>query len=119
MKGKIHPTGVTSQHTGPTFTENDPAKFHGPGKSSGKIGVNGVEVGPTGGDTFTVNKPAIGAFPSKPGKERTTKVESEKCAPTFDIPDTTKELTASQEGPGGPKDRAYPLKDRYQKGNRK
>jgi hypothetical protein len=118
MKGKISPNGITSQKTGPTFTENDPAKFHGPGKSSGKIAVNGVEVGPVGGDTFTVNKPAIGEFPSKPGKEREVKTESEKSG-TYSPEDTAKDKTASQEGPGGPHDRPYPLKDRYQKSGRK
>lgn len=41
---------IREQASGPVFTKNDPAKFHGPGKSSGKTPANGVEtrvVGPT------------------------------------------------------------------------
>lgn len=119
MKGKISPNGIVATKPGPTIDCNDPAKFKGPGKSSGKIAVNGVEVGPVGGDTFTVNKPAIGQFPSKPAKERLVKTESEKCSPTFDIPETAGDLTASAEGAGGPTDRPYPLKEWYGKGGRK
>jgi hypothetical protein len=36
-KGKIHPGGVSRQGTGPVFTTNSPLKFHGAGKTSGKI----------------------------------------------------------------------------------
>lgn len=118
MKGKIKPNGITSQKTGPTFTENDPAKFHGAGKSSGKTPANGVECGPSGSVTFTVDKAAIGSFPNADKAPPMTKVESEKTG-TYSPTETAGDKTASQSGPGGPTNVPYALKERYSKGARK
>lgn len=116
MKGKIHPKGIVSHATGPTNTINDPAKFHGAGKTTGKPdgGAEIVHGSPTGGDTFTVNRAAIGSFPNADKAPPKDKVKSEKCG-TYSPEDTAKDKTASQEGPGGPKDRPYPLKTSYAK----
>lgn len=115
MKGKIKPNGIVTHATGPTNTINDPAKFHGPGKSHGKIAANGVECGPSGGVTFIKNSAAIGSFPNADKAPKSSKVEKEGGMEVFAITDTAKDKTASQEGAGGAHDRPYPLKDRYQK----
>lgn len=49
---------IREQASGPVFTCNDPAKFHGPGKSSGKTPANGVETR-VPGPTLTVNSTHI------------------------------------------------------------
>ncbi len=50
---------IREQASGPVFTKNDPAKFHGPGKSSGKTPANGVVDGSPHGITFTCNETHI------------------------------------------------------------
>lgn len=55
---KIHPKGIVKQATGPVFTCNDPLKFNGAGKSSGKTPANGVETR-VPGPTLNVNSTHI------------------------------------------------------------
>jgi hypothetical protein len=57
-KGKIHPKGIVSQATGPTFTENDAAKFDNHGKTKGKTMANGI-VSEGKGPTITCNETHI------------------------------------------------------------
>ncbi len=103
-----------TQKEGPTFTDNDPAKFPNKGTKRGKTMVNGV-IAEAKGPTFTANETHIPTMNAdKPPSE--TKVKSDK--PWFD-PHTHHEsadaLTASQNGSGSPTDRPYPLKKEYRK----
>ncbi len=111
---KIHPKKPVSQVTGPTFTENDPAKFKGEGKSRGKTAANGV-VDHARGPVFTENSTHIPTMNAdKPAKE--SKVIKSGSKPEFADRDATAEdLTASKSGSGGPTDRPYALKSSYPK----
>lgn len=111
--GKIHPKGIVEQAKGPTFTENDPAKFHGAGKTSGKTPANGVESGPHG-TTFLVNSTHIPTpNADKPAKE--SKVM--KTGSGDHLPAEGDCKDASTEGTGGGLPH-YPLKSSYEKGHR-
>lgn len=112
--GKIHPKGIVEQAKGPTFTENDPAKFHGPGKTHGKTPANGVESGPHG-TTFLVNSTHIPTpNADKPAKE--SKVIKTSDSAEF-VPDHECCKDASTEGTSGGKEE-YELKSSYEKSHR-
>lgn len=113
MKKYTGSNAIVSQKPGPVFTENDPAKFHGEGKRSGKTPSNGVEQGPHG-TTFLVNSTHIPTpNADKPAKE--SKVI--KTGPGDHLPAEGDCKDASTEGTGGGLPH-YPLKDSYEKGSR-
>jgi hypothetical protein len=58
MKGKIHPGGISEVKDGPTLTGSHPSKFHGPGKTSGKIKSSSAQSQSTG-PTHIENKPIV------------------------------------------------------------
>ena len=99
-----------TQATGATFTENDPAKFKGEGKSRGKTMSNGVE-DQSKGATFTCNETHIPTMNAdKPAKE--SKVISDKKAPEFN-PFGRKPCDANDEPVCTTP--PYPLKKEYRK----
>lgn len=104
---------IVSQRPGETFVVNDHAKFDGRGKISGKTPANGVEE-QGHGPTFTCNETLI----PTPNADKTAK-ESKLIASrtgVFKPEDTADDKTASQpSGEGGPTDRSYPLRARYDK----
>jgi hypothetical protein len=105
MKGKIRATNVISQKVGPTFTENDPAKFKGEGKTKGKTMANGI-VSEGKGPTITCNETHIPTMNAdKPAPESKVKKES-KGTDVFDAP-----KPSNHDFPGAP----YELKTHYAK----
>jgi hypothetical protein len=112
--GKIHPKGIVEQAKGPTFTENDPAKFHGAGKTSGKTPSNGVESGPHG-TTFLTNSTHI-RTPNADKPAKLSKVIHSADSADF-LPEHGDCKDASTEGTGGGKNE-YELKHSYEKGRR-
>lgn len=104
---------IVPQKPGPVFTKNDPAKFSGPGKTSGKTPSNGV-VNEGEGPTITCNETLIPTpNADKPAKE--SKVISDRASHSFKPTDTAGDKTATQSGSGSPTDRPYPLATRYDK----
>lgn len=110
MKGKIHPRGIVEQANGPTFTKNDPAKFHGEGKRSGKTPANGVMQGPHG-ITFIENSTHI-RTPNADKAAKESKVISTGKGDHLPAHGDCKD--ASTEGTGGGLPH-YPLKKNYEK----
>lgn len=113
MAGKIHPKGIVPQKAGPVFTTNDPLKFHGAGKTSGKTPANGIESGPHG-TTFLVNSTHI-PTPNADRPAPESKVRKSGKGEDPHQPSTAKD--ASTEGTGGGLTH-YPLKSSYEKGHR-
>lgn len=108
MHGKIKPKGVVAHAIGPTFTENDPAKFKGDGKRSGKTMSNGV-VSEAKGPTITENSthiPTMNADIPAKGKSR-------KDGKWFDPHETNKPRSA--EDAPVKLDATYKLKMSYSK----
>jgi hypothetical protein len=56
--GKFKAAKPVPHAKGPTYTENDPAKFKGAGKTSGKTPANEI-IGQKEGPTFTANRTHI------------------------------------------------------------
>lgn len=107
---KIHPKGIVKHATGPVYTTNDPAKFSGAGKSSGKTPANGVETR-VPGPTLTVNSTHIPTMNAdKPAKE--SKVMGEKKGEDPHIKGSAK--NASDTGSSGGQN-SYGLKKSYGK----
>ena len=106
------PKAVT-QKTGPTFTENDSAKFHGAGKTSGKFAGEGAghdAKSQKTGPVFTENSTHISApNADKPAKE--SKQISDKA--WFDPHSTNRTYDANDKPVHT--DAANHLKDRYPK----
>jgi hypothetical protein len=112
---KIHPGGIVPHADGPTSTINDPAKFHGEGKRSGKTPSNGVEdhkLGPVF-NTNSTHIPTMNA--DKPAKESKVIADHKGGAGSFKPTDTSGDLTSSQMGDGEPTNKPYPLKSSYDK----
>ncbi|HEY5211801.1 MAG TPA: hypothetical protein VIJ38_02135 [Acidobacteriaceae bacterium] len=94
MKGKIHPGGIVKHATGPTFTENDPAKFPNKGKTTGKPdGVSTVDRQRTG-PTFTEHSPLF-EFPNADTHPKSSKVIASSNTKGFDLTATAKTRIAS------------------------
>lgn len=108
-------SAIREQATGPVFTKNDPAKFHGAGKTSGKTGANGV-INQGHGPTFTTNSTHI-PTPNADKPAKPTKVISSKDSADF-LPEKGCSKDASTEGSSGGKNE-YELKSSYRKGGRK
>lgn len=111
--GKIKPNGIVEQANGPVFDKNDPAKFHGAGKSSGKTSSNGV-VAEASGPIFHENSTHIPTMNAdKPSKEKG--MGSAKGHVNIKDHDTACDKTATQSGSGGPTDAPYALAKSYEK----
>lgn len=89
------------------------------GKTTGKIAPNGIMCGPTGGDTFTVNRPAVN-FPSASPRPRkgadgdaTGKTIDSRQTGAFEPPDTVDRQATGHAGT-----RTYDLKGSYDKKGR-
>jgi hypothetical protein len=83
---------ITSQKVGPTFSENDPAKFTNKGKMSGKTMSNGV-VDHGKGATWTENSTHIPTMNAdKPPMESKVK----KTSKWFDPHSASKPMNASE-----------------------
>lgn len=104
---------IREQATGPTFTKNDPAKFKGAGKTSGKTGANGIESGPHG-ITFVENSTHI----KTPNADKAARESKDvKSGEWFDPHQAGTAKNASTCGSGGGLE-TYPLKSSYEKGRR-
>jgi hypothetical protein len=110
---KIHPRGIVATKPGPTITKNDPAKFHGAGKTSGKTPSNGV-VKEGEGPTITCNETLI-PTPNADKAPMKTKVVASRGDGPISLTNTASQLTASQGGSGGPTDPPYALDKSYPK----
>lgn len=102
---------IREQATGPVFTKNDPAKFKGAGKASGKTPANGIEVGPTGGMTWTENSTHI---PTMNADKPAPMSKVKKTGKWFDPHSEASAKDASTVGSGGGLS-SYPLKSSYEK----
>lgn len=98
---------------GPTITKNDPAKFKGEGKRSGKTPSNGVEQGPHG-ITFVENSTHI---PTPNADRPAREVKTVSTGPGDHLPAEGDCKDASTEGTGGGLPH-YPLKKSYEKRGR-
>lgn len=105
---KIHPKGIVKQATGPVFTCNDPLKFHGAGKTSGKTPSNGVETR-VPGPTLTVNSTHI---PSMNANKASKGSKSMGEKPGVNPFKSSTEKNASTVGTSGGQS-GYPLKKSY------
>lgn len=116
--GKFKAAKPVTQANGPTFDENDPAKFGNKGKTSGKTPSNGVvdeKVGPT----FTENSTHIPTMNADKPAPMSKLIKADKSTVEIGEHETASDLTASQSGSGGPTDRPYALARSYEKsGNR-
>jgi hypothetical protein len=114
--GKVDGTSaIHAQETGPTLIKNDPAKFHGAGKTHGKTPANGV-IEQGHGAIFHCNETHIPTMNAdKPPRD--SKSIGEKGG-LFKPVEEAGHLTASQVGSGGPTDREYPLRKEYDKRGR-
>lgn len=101
---------IHEQAVGPTFTKNDPAKFHGEGKRHGKTGANGV-IDQGHGPTFTTNSTHI-RTPNADKPARESKLISDGEGDF--LPEHGDCKDASTEGTGGGLPH-YPLKKSYEK----
>jgi hypothetical protein len=110
---KIHPRGIVATKPGPTVTKNDPAKFHGAGKTSGKTPSNGV-VHEGEGPTITCNRTLIDS-PNADKAPMKTKVVASRGDGPITLTKTSGDLTASQTGSGGPTNQPYCLQKSYPK----
>jgi hypothetical protein len=104
---------IREQATGPTFTKNDPAKFKGAGKTSGKTAANGV-VSQHTGVVFTTNSTHI-PTPNADKPAKLSKVIREGKGDHLPAHGDSKD--ASTEGTGGGRPH-YPLKSSYEKRGR-
>jgi hypothetical protein len=104
---------IVATKPGATITKNDPAKFHGAGKTSGKTPSNGV-VDEATGPTITCNRTHI-PTPNADKPAKSSKVIASRSGSSFRVPNTSGDLTASQTGSGGPSNKPYGLKTRYDK----
>jgi hypothetical protein len=111
--GKVHPGGIVPKAPGPTVTKNDPAKFHGAGKTSGKPDSDNTIVSEREGPTLTLNRTHIPSTDADKSP-KVSKQISERTG-TYKPEDTACDKTASQMDGGGPTDRPYPLAKRYDK----
>lgn len=110
---KIHPKGIVAVKAGPTITKNDPAKFRGAGKTSGKMDGAKQIVHQATGPTLTCNESHIPAMNADvPSKHKQL---GERATGGFKPTDTATDKTASQHGSGGQSDRPYPLQRSYEK----
>jgi hypothetical protein len=105
MKGKIHPGGIEERKAGPTLQATDPSKFHGPGKTSGKIKSSTAQSQSTG-PTHTENKPiaTIGSANTHPQSSKVIGSNSGHF-----------KLGGHGTGSGGQSPPAYGLKTSYDK----
>ncbi len=103
--GKVHPGGIVATKPGATITKNDPAKFHGAGKSSGKTPSNGV-VNEATGPTITCNSTHI-STPNADKPAKAAKVIADTQGSSFRVPCTANDVRG-----GGAPDA---LKARYDK----
>lgn len=101
---------IREQASGPVFTCNDPAKFHGAGKSSGKTPSNGVETR-VPGPTLTVNSTHIPTMNANKAP-KVTKSFGEKSGEDPHQSGTAK--NASDKGTSGGQN-SYGLKKSYGK----
>ena len=94
MAHKIHPGGIETVKPGPTFTKNDPAKFHGPGKTSGKTDGDSTIDRQRTGPTFTEHSPLF-EFPNADTHPKSSKVIASSNTKGFDLTATAKTRIAS------------------------
>ena len=110
--GKIHAAKPKTQATGPVFDHNDPLKFSGKGKTTGKF-ENGVMKQKTG-EVFTENSTLIPSMsPSKTGSGK--EIGETRGRMNIKTHDTVKDRTASKSGTGEPSGPPYGLKKSYEK----
>lgn len=102
---------IIPQAKGPTFTQNDAAKFPNHGQATGKTPANGV-IREGEGPTITCNETLI-PTPSADVPAKYKHIADKKG--TFQPEATVAKLTASEAGEGGPCDRPYPLARSYEK----
>jgi hypothetical protein len=106
MSVKIHPKGVTPHHTGATFTCNDPAKFHGAGKTTGKPDGDSTIMKQKTGPTLDYNSTPVN-MPSANSNPKGSKVIGSK--------DGHFKPDGHGEGASGKSGKSYGLKDSYTK----
>lgn len=111
---KIKPNGIVATKPGPTITLNDPAKFGSKGKVEGKTKSAKTVINEAEGPTITCNRTHI-ETPNADMKPQHKQIAEANRGVGYRVPDTAGKLTATQTGEGGPTDRAYGLKSRYDK----